>query len=413
MLFKRLTFFTLTLFTVSQAAAQNLLPQEESDKYRTNLLVSRINQQISRIVPRSIRGIPPEQKCQIIFPDANENQIFSINPGRFPVRIYLPHYFDSWAFRANNIIPFVHAHLSARAGSRSLLADVWLSAAIVYDLYEPGMLYGAAAFRHMPYTKTMVAHGNIPSLQNILNSELTDFYEKSSSAARMEWCALLLKFSARRASGFEKMLFLNRKLNPADRFQKFFSANANAQKGKSVFGQQTGNIQDWFATACTRNVLGRGTPAAIPLIEESFAEITDPIRPLLKVPETKEGKTPVLTKETVKALTQAEMKLNFLSLIAPEQVALKIYRYAGALRDFRLNVPSKKLIQKIAEEEKIFYATLSGRAALEYSLKKAEQKFTTPGMRFSLTLQAIAPEKSDIPLLLKANTLMDRYEKEF
>ncbi|MBE6404475.1 MAG: hypothetical protein E7040_00465 [Lentisphaerae bacterium] len=413
MFFKRLTIFSFAVLSISQAAAQLLLPQEEADKHRTNMLVSKINQHVSRIVPRSHRGLPMEQKCQIVFPDANKNQAFSINPNWNPIRIYLPHYFESWAFRANNIIPFVHTYLSARAGSRMPLADTWLSAAIVYDLYEPGMLYGASAFKHYPYARTMAAHGNIPSIQNILNSELADFYEKSSSAARMEWCSLLLKYSARRTGGFEKMLFQNRKLKPADRFEKFFTANVNSQKGKSVFGKHDQSTQDWFSTVCIRTVLGRGIPAAIPYIEESFAEIINTIRPLLIVPEAKKGRKPTLTNETVKALTQAEMKLNFLSLISPEQVALKIYRCADAIRNFRMNVPAQKSIQKIFTEEKAFYAELSERAALEHTLKLAEQRLTTPGMRFSLTLQAIAPEKSDIPLLQKANSLMDRYEKDF
>ena len=386
-----------------------MLPPKEVDKHRTNLLISRIDQQVGRIVPRNLSEIPPEQRVTIDFPESNEQSQFYIDTKRSPIRISLPHGFEGWAFQSETIFPFVHTYLSARAGSKSPLSDVWITAAIMYDLYESGVLYGASGFKYSPYAKTMLAHGCAPDVKNILDSQLTDFYEQFTSAARMEWCSLLLKQSFRRTNSFEQILFRNRNLQPSERFEKLLSAQD--KKGKSFLGTKGLSLQEWFENACTKSVLGRGIPASVPWIEESFSSIMDEIHPHLNVPKVKKGqKNPVLPNEAVKALAQAEMKLNFLALISPEQIALKLYRCAGSIRNFRQNTPTQKAIQQILNEKKVLYAALSDRAAVELALKQAEQRLIPPGMRFSLTLQAVSPVNNDIPLLRKAHALMDRFE---
>lgn len=409
MLLKRLTILSFTLLTISQAAAQTLLPPEEVDKYRTNQLISRIDQLVGRVVSRTLPGIPPRLRVSIDFPGSEEQPEFSINTKRSPIRITLPHGFRNWAFQPEMIFPFVHTHLSARAGSRTPLRDAWITAAIIYDIYEPGFLYGSSGFRYTPYARTMLAHGCVPPLNEILDSRLPDFCEQFSSAARMEWCALLLRQTAKKTTALEQILFRNKNLLPSERYERVLSAPE--KKEKTFFGEKGRSSQEWFAAACTRSVLGRGIPAAVPLLEESFDDIMSEIHPLLKVPDVKKGKkTPVLSNETKQALARAEMKLNLLALIAPEQAALKLYRCAGNIRDFRLNPPTANAIKKILSEKKAFYTALSERAALEQALKQAEQRLITPGMRFALTLQAAAPVKPDVPLLKKAHSLMDRYE---
>ena len=409
MFFKRLIICSFAALTFSQAAAQVLLPPEEVDKHHTNQLISRINQLVSRIVPRTISGIPTEQRVSVDFPDREEQQAFFINTKRSTIRISLPHGFNRWAFQPETIFPFVHTYLSAKTGSKIPIRDAWITAAIIHDLYEPGTIYGASGFRYTPYARAMLAHGYAPSVKELLDSRIPDFYEQFSSAARMEWCALLLRQTTRRVPSFEQFLFRNRNLLPSERFEKILSAPA--KKGKTFFGENGRSRQEWFTEVCTRSVLGRGIPAAVPLLEESFSGIMEEIHPLLKVPEVKKGKkVPVLSNETVKALARAEMKLNFLALIAPEQIALKLYRCAGRIREFRLNPPTANAIKKILAEKRALYTAFSERAALELALKQAEQRLIPPGMRFALTLQAVAPAKPEIPLLEKAHSLMDRYE---
>ena len=104
------------------------------------------------------------------------------------------------------------------------------------------------------------------------------------------------------------------------------------------------------------------------------------------------------------------MKLNFLALIAPEQIALKFYRCAASIRDFRMKPPTQEAIQQVLTDKKASYAALSDRAAVEYALKQAELRLIPPGKRFALTIQAVSSVNHDIPLLKTAHSLMDRFE---
>ena len=158
-------------------------------------------------------------------------------------------------------------------------------------------------------------------------------------------------------------------------------------------------------------VLGRGIPAAVPWIEENFQEIFLAIHPDLKIPEKESKKG--LSNDAVKNLMQAEIKLNHLAMKSPEQIALKLFRCAKAIRQFRENPYDKKNLQNIRNEEHTLYETLSERADLEYTLRLAEQRLIPPGTRFALTLNSIDPEQTEIPLLKKANQLMDHFEKDF
>ena len=408
-MFKRLTFLGIAVLTFSQAAAQITLPPKEVDKYRTKQLISRIDQLVSRIVPENMPGMPPEQRITVIYPEIGEQPKFYINTKRTPIRITLPNGFNGWAFQPETIFPFVHTYLSARAGSKEPLSDAWITAAIIYDLYDPGTLYGASGFKYSPYAKTMLAYGYPPNVKNILDSKLPDFYEQFYSAARMEWCSLLLKQATRRTNNFEQILFRHTELQPSERLTKLLLDQE--KKGKAVLNEKGRTFQEWFEIACTRSVLGRRIPASVPLLDESFSDIMNEIHPHLKVPEKKKNqKAPVLSKETLRALVQAEMKLNFLALIAPEQIALKFYRCAMSIRDFRQNPPTQKAIQQVLTEKKASYAALSDRAAVEYVLKQAEQRLISPGKRFALTIQAVSPVNHDIPLLKTAHALMDHFE---
>ena len=120
----------------------------------------------------------------------------------------------------------------------------------------------------------------------------------------------------------------------------------------------------------------------------------------------------LLSNESLRELSQAETKLNRLAMNSPEQIALKLYRYIKALRQFRENPTDKKYLDLLRQEESEVYISLTERADLEKALRAAEQRLIPPGMRFALTLQTVRPTKSDLPLLQKAENLMDHFEKD-
>ena len=98
---------------------------------------------------------------------------------------------------------------------------------------------------------------------------------------------------------------------------------------------------------------------------------------------------------------------------APERIALKLFRCSNAIQQFRIDFKNTEKLNLVHQEEKTLYLTLSERADLELVLKKAEQRLIPPGARFALTLKTAAPTVPEIPLLQKANQLMDHFEKDF
>lgn len=411
MSFQRLIILSAAVLSFSGLKAQINLPSEEADKHHTNLLVSRIRQQVGKIVPRKIKGMPPEEQCIIHFPGPLENPDFNIRASAYPIRIFLPHHFGKWVFRKEYLLPFVHAHLTARTGIREPLKDIWVSAALIQEIFEPGAVYGTSGYGNTPYARAMLAHGAAPSPAVILNSSMDDFYGKTSSSARAEWCSILMKQALKKNIPFEQELMRNNKLTPAQKLENHLFAKEKTQKKKKVFSPKQTLTGDWLFSAASAMVLGRGIPAAVPWIEENFQEIFLAIHPDLKIPEKESKKG--LSNDAVKNLMQAEIKLNHLAMKSPEQIALKLFRCAKAIRQFRENPYDKKNLQNIRNEEHTLYETLSERADLEYTLRLAEQRLIPPGTRFALTLNSIDPEQTEIPLLKKANQLMDHFEKDF
>ena len=408
---QRLIFLAAALFSFGGLNAQIDLPQEEADKHHTNLLVMRLKQQLGKIVPRKHCSLPGEEQCLIHFPGSMSNPAFSINATSYPIRIYPPHHFHSWVFNKKNLLPFVHAHLTARTGIREPLKDIWISAAVIQEIFEPGTIYGAEGFGDSPFARTMLAHGFTPSPDIILNSTMDDFYGTFTSAARMEWCSLLLKLALRKNSSWEYILVKENDLSPSQKFEKLLFPEKNKQKKKTVFARKKRNLQDWFFPAVSNMVLNRGIPCSVPWLEENIMKIFDSIRQDLKIPENEmEGKE---RNETVRKLAHAEMKLNHLAMHAPERIALKLFRCSNAIQQFRIDFKNTEKLNLVHQEEKTLYLTLSERADLELVLKKAEQRLIPPGARFALTLKTAAPTVPEIPLLQKANQLMDHFEKDF
>ena len=411
----RLTVIAFVLFSSSALVAQIDLPPEEADKHHTELLIHKINQQLGRIVLRKHKNSLPEQKCLIFFPGNRIDPEFRIIAKSYPIRIYLPHDFSKWAFNKENLLPFVHAHLTAKTGLKKPLKDIWISIAIIQEIFVPGAIYNASGFGNYPYARAVLAHGLIPSVETILNSSMDDFYGQYTSAARAEWCSMLLKQTWKYANLWERELLQNSDLSPSLRFERMINAEQKTQKKKKLFTPQAKNIQEWFFANCSAMLLGRGIPAATPWLEENFREIVLSIQPDLKIPkkEKKDQKKLVLNNETIKKFSQAELKLNTIAMKAPEQIALKLVRFAKALRYFRDNPADKNALQTVFAEEHAVYEALSERNVLENILRKAEQKLIPPGERFALTLRLIKPEAPEIPLLRTAQKMMDRYEKEF
>lgn len=410
MMFSRRTILTFSMFVPLLLNAQIGLPQEEADKHHTALLVSKINQQTLEIVPRQISGYPRELKIQIQFPGKNQYPKFNINLRRNPIQITLPHHFSSWAFRKENILPFVHTYLSARTGSRILLGDVWISAAILHEIYEPGALYQASGYGNFPYARTMLAHGAAPELNQILNSTYSDFYGKASSAAKMEWCAILLKNINHRELLTDRLLSSRNRKSPAERFQQIVYPRLAGSSGTPSRTPEI-PIQDWFVNTAMKDILGRGIPAASPWIEAQFSEIMEKIRPCLKQPSDKPaGK---LSREAIRNLMNAEYELNQLGIKSTEQIALKLFRCVRDIRQFRMNPNNPEHLAVLQDSTRQVYTVLSERNALESFLRDAEKRLIPPGSRWALTLNAITPQKPDIPLLIRANTLLDHFEKEY
>ena len=408
---QRLIILSAAFFVYSGLNAQISLPPEEADKYHTKLLVSRLKQQLGKIVPRKHKDLPPEQQCIVHYPGSLENPGFSIRADAYPIRIYLPHNFYSWALRKDCLLPFVHAHLTARTGIREPLKDVWLSAALIQEIFEPGTVYGTAGYGNMPYARAMLAHGYVPAPALILNSSMDDFYRDFFSAARTEWCSILLKLALKKNALREQDLVKYNNLSPAQKFERLLSEKEKTPKKKNLFTEKLSLSDDWFYSAASAMILGRGIPAAVPRIEEKFQTILNSIQPYLKLPENNTGKG--LDNETVKHLVQAEIKLNQLTMIVPDRVSLKLFRYVKAIRQFRKDPCNKNNLHTLRVEEQAVFEALSERADLEYSLRLAEQRLIPPGTRLALTLRAAAPKHPDIPILQKANQLMDHFEKDF
>ena len=448
----RLILFFFTVLFFSGLDAQVELPPEEADKHYTNLLVFKIQQQQGRILPRKQKDMPPEQRCLLFFPDQLKNPKFSINARSYPIRITLPHHFNSWAFRKECILPFVHAHLTARTGLRTPLRDIWISAAILHEILEPGILYGAAGYGVLPYARTMTAHGFSPSPENILNSSMDDFYGEFTSAARMEWCELLMRQALKKIPLLEKEIMQNPRLTPAQKFENIIFPEQEEQKN-TVFNRSGMTLDEWFFANNSSVMLGRGIPAAVPWIEEQFREILHSLQAVLKTPDPAQGqiksspapkqsapnsakktgskkktrkmprpriitandkiKESLLSREELQAIANAETKLNRLAMDSPDLIALKLYRYIKALRQFRDHPTDKNNLRLLRQEETEVYVSLTERADLERALKAAEQRLIPPGIRFALTLQTVRPQRSDLPLLKKAEKLMDHFEKDF
>ena len=257
----------------------------------------------------------------------------------------------------------------------------------------------------------MLAYGFIPSPAEILNSSMEDFYGQAVSSARAEWCSILMKQAMKKSIPLEQELIRNNKLSPAQKFKNHIFAKEKTQKKKTVFTKEQALSEEWFFATASSMVLGRGIPASVPWIEENFQKILHSIHSNLKLPEKELKKE--LDNETLKNLMQAEFRLNHLAMKAPEQIALKLFRCSKAIRQFREKPFDKKNLQNIRNEERGVYEAFSERANLEHALRMAEQRLIPPGTRFALTLKSVVPEKSDIPLLKKANQLMDHFEKDF
>ncbi len=394
--------------------AQIGLPQEEADKYHTNLLVSRIRQQTARIVPRKTIGLPRELSIRIQYPGQNENPDFSIKLNRTPLLVVLPHNFSSWAFKKEYIIPFVHTYLSARTGSRLPVNSIWITGAILHDIYEPGALYGTAGYGNTPYARALLAHGIAPDLKTILNTSFSDFYGLSSSSARMEWCALLLKKVSVKENLAELLIRQSMRSSNADAFEKTVFPALNPPKKNAAGSTGTISMQDWFLQICMDDVLGRGIPAACPWIEMQFTEIMAQIHPILKAPKKNPDNTPGnFSEEEIAAMTRAEQKLNQLGLKSTEQIALKLFRCARSIRNFKLSPHNLESLPALKQDEQAVYTALSERVALEARLRSAEKTLLPPGSRWALTMKAIARKNADLPLLSRANSLLDHFEKEF
>ena len=200
----------------------------------------------------------------------------------------------------------------------------------------------------------------------------------------------------------------------ADAFEKTVFPALNPPKKNAAGSTGTISMQDWFLQICMDDVLGRGIPAACPWIEMQFTEIMAQIHPILKAPKKNPDNTPgKFSEEEIAAMTRAEQKLNQLGLKSTEQIALKLFRCARSIRNFKLSPHNLESLPALKQDEQAVYTALSERVALEARLRSAEKKLLPPGSRWALTMKAIARKNADLPLLSRANSLLDHFEKEF
>lgn len=396
------------------------LPRAESDRIYVKALSSRVSQHVARVIPRKTAGLPPEQKCSLIYPKAGKDPDFHITRHGSVCEIHLSRELAGWAFRPDTVLQFFNAMLSARAGSPVPLSEIWIAAGLVQEIYEPGVFYDAAGYGYHPCARVMLAHGIAPSVETVLESEPGDFLEGFHSAVRMDWCSILLALCTRRNDAVFLEKYLQAKGTPRIRkFEQTLFPDPGDHK-KKIFSARNGKSADeWFRQEASKMILGRGIPASVPLIGERFPEIME--KPLLVAKELsaewkkekKDGKKEkLLPEEAVLVFTEAETELNRLALLSPEGPALKLFACAKALHAIRTGQIGDDPEAPLKDACAGVYAALSERAALESALKRAEQRLIPPGKRFALTLRAVAPKREDLPVLKHANLLLDRFEKD-
>lgn len=416
MLYRRSAILLLSIITLPVVKAQMELPQEESEKNAANMLISHVQAQTAKVFPRRYRRLPPELRYQLKHPKNNENPVFSINRNSYVIQIVLPRNFYQNVMQIKTIFPLIHTCVSARLGQRTPIRDQWITAALLSELFDPGIFQNANGYGNNPYSRTMLAHGIAPDLISLLNSQEDDFSGGAYSAAKLEWCHLLMDLCSSHPVSLEQSIVASQKADPAEKFRRILYPALNSHKKNQTVSLDPESMQKWFLSKLTEKVLGRGIPASVPYIEKEFRTAMEPLRSVIRIPDKKEQKNDSeqnLTNEENQELAAAERRLNRLGLIAPEQIALKLFSCAKALREFRFLPTSKQNVQAVLQEESEVYRSLTVRAALEQTLQNAEQRLIPPGTRFALTLQAVTPVKPELPLLKKAHSLLDHFEKDY
>ena len=396
---------SFTLLLTGARAQSSVL----TDRAKADFLISRVRQLTGRVIPGKSGLIPKELEWNIKFLSTEDHSELRITKTAAGYQLYLPGNFNQWAFRPENSLMIVNTALSARAGSNELLQEPWITAALIHKIYETGSLYGTAGYGNDPYLRTMLAYGIAPETESILNTSFPALLSGISAANTMEWCALLMELSLAKhpQDVLERYLAENKKFSRLERFQTAVHPGKRKEQSKSVFRQTNLSLDQWFLSQAISKVLSRNTPAAVPWIEKQFQEIS--------------RETDILTQDiTNKKLTDIQRsdllkiinKIHFLAAASPENIALKLFSYADQLILLRKHTEGELPLPEITKAEQLVWTALSERADLEHRLKTAELRLIPPGTRLALTIQTVTPVQPHIPLLKKANELLDRFEKD-
>jgi hypothetical protein len=294
--------------------------------------------------------------------------------------------------------------------SNELLQEPWITAAAIHNIYESGVLYGSDGFGEIPFARTMLAYGLSPEPEQILNTDFLSLLSGFSASNSVEWCAVMMDLCThKRSSGIlEQYVLENPELSGADRFKKIVLPKLESDITKKQQKSEPLTFSQWFRTRAAIKYLGRSTPAAAPWIEKEFLQYAAQTGTLIRNQKEKQQ----LSEQEREIWMQHISKIQQLAFLAPEKISLNLSRYSEHLFDYMKKPDDPGILKKITETEEKTWELISGRTALEHALKSAEQRIIPPGKRFFLTMKVLSPVQPDIPLLKKANELLDRFEKD-
>lgn len=401
----------LILLAVS-AGAEETSSSVSIDQQYTDLLVSKAGQQVRRAVPRKA-VLPQELQCTVLRSEETSPKI-NVSTTRKGYKITVPENFNSWAFQPDNALLFLNTFLSARLGRRDLSKETWISAALVHEIYEPGIFYGYSGYGEKPYTKTLLAYGFAPPVKHIFENTPSDFQNGAYSTIQMEWSVILYSICQKNDGPGSIERYFSESGSPQERFAKhIFSQNSSVQGKRKLSFSREQSLQEWFYQKATNELLSRSTPASIPRIEREYSEISKELRTFLNRKNEQKKEEFTLSEEDILQLSRISVQLNRLAAIAPEKISLQLFRFGHFLYQLRNEHPGKNWEAKIASHEQAVYLAMNERVAVETFLKQAEQKLIPPGVRWAATVKAVSPSPQEIPLLIRADQLLDRFEKVY